>query len=268
MITVQEANQAAIEHQLSRTAEQKQSRSEPISGEPRRHEDLDPPPGYTKSGISQDRHDDNIHKADVLNDALCFFASISESLAAVACMADKISSGLSLVPYPSDSMQGVRHFLLKCHSLPSLPGCVVEILEYFNFKEVLEDHSWHLHSHQFIMKRAQQRLNSPSFNLMSWLFQHEFGLLRKIQGYLFESESPNMNKTVQCVYKELSKQLDCAYNGFKIEWAAISAVNTHHDSSTIKDKGHFLNEFQSRMLNDEILTRPMLPQSVSTSQSV
>jgi len=166
---------------------------------------------------------------------------------------------------PSDLMQGVRQFLFRCHSLPSLPGCVVEILEYFNFEKVLEDRTWQLCSRQFIMKRVQQRLNSPSFNLMSCLFQHEFRLLRNIQGYLFGSESPNMNKTVQCVYEELSKQLDRAYNGFKIEWAAISAMNTHYDSSTIKDKGHLLNEFQSRMLNDEILTRPMLPQSVSTS---
>ena len=102
MIAVQEANQAAIEHQLSRTAEQKQSRSEPTSGEPRRHEDLDPPklgpPDTPSPEISQDRHDD-IHKADALNDALCLFTSISESLAAVACMAEKVSSGLSLVPY-------------------------------------------------------------------------------------------------------------------------------------------------------------------------
>ena len=169
---------------------------------------------------------------------------------------------------PSDSLQGIRHFLLRCHALPSLPGCVAEILEYFNFKKVLEDRTWQLRSRQFIMERVQQRLNSPSFSLISCLFQHEFRLLRNIQEYLFGSESPNMSKTVQCVYEELSKQLDRAYNGFKIEWAAISAMNTHYDSSTTKDKGHLLNEFQSRMLNDEILTRPMLPQSVFTSQSV
>jgi len=102
MIAVQEANQTAIEHQLSRTAEQKQSRLEPTSEEPHRHEDLDPPklgpPDTPSPEISQDRHD-NIHKADALNDALCLFTSISESLAAVACMAEKVSSGLNLVPY-------------------------------------------------------------------------------------------------------------------------------------------------------------------------
>ena len=166
---------------------------------------------------------------------------------------------------PSDSFQGVRNFLLRCHALHSLPESVAEILEYFNPKKVLEDRTWQLRPRQFIMERIQQRLKSPSSNLMSCLFQHEFRLEKNIQGYLFGSVSPRTNKTVQRVYEELSKQLDCAYNGFKIEWAAISAMDTHYDSSTVKGMGHLVNEFQSRMLNDEILTRPMLPQSVSTS---
>lgn len=90
MIAVQKSNQASLEHQLARV--RKEFGSEPSIEEPCRHEVSDLP------NTRQDDHD-NIRKADVLNDTLCLFASIHESLAAVADLAGKISSGLSLVPY-------------------------------------------------------------------------------------------------------------------------------------------------------------------------
>lgn len=147
----------------------------------------------------------------------------------------------------------IRPFLRRCYIGP-LPEFVAEIRKYYNTQKDLQDPS-----RGSVMNGLQQHLNDPSKHLLSCLFEHEFQYLGSIQAHLFASESQPMTRMVQCIYEELSKQLSRAYNDFKIEWAARSAMKMPCDGNKR------VKEFESRMLDDKILTRLILPQSVFTS---
>ncbi len=102
MIAIQEINLAVIKQQLVRITKQRQSRLKSISEKSCRYENLK----FLRLSLLNTQslkisqyHHNNIHKVNVLNDALCLFTSISESLAAIMCITEKVSSGLSLVLY-------------------------------------------------------------------------------------------------------------------------------------------------------------------------